>query len=262
MTEAVATLRERAGLSVFELDVVRPLGVDAYVTTRDGGVSRAPYDTLNVALHVGDAPEDVATNRRLVAAASGVPIDNLITTEQVHGNHVTVVTNTHDRAVGDALLTTRDDVALMIMAADCLPLLVVDTATSTIGVIHAGWRGLEAGVLGRSMEHLSPNTTHVVLGPCISQAAYPVGDDVAQHFRHVDGAVVADATPEKWRLDLALVARHQLRLAGVPDAQVHGFAASTDTGQRFFSDRAQRPCGRFALVARRSPYHYAVKGHE
>ena len=250
-----ATQRTVGPLLVVPLDVVLPLGVTAFITTRVGGVSRPPYDALNVAGHVGDAPGDVEHNRRLVAEAIEVPLDHLLTTEQVHGNHVTEVLSYDVRAVGDALVTKRDDVALMIMAADCLPLLVVDTTTTYVGVIHAGWRGLESGVIPATLNYLDSRTTHVVLGPCISQAGYQVGDEVADHFRDIEGAVSADTVEGKWRLDLRTVALHQLRQAGVPENQLHCVDATTDGGALFFSDRAARPCGRFALVARRSLYH-------
>jgi len=245
----------RTGLPVVPLDVVRPLGVEAFLTTRDGGVSRPPYDALNLASHVGDDADAVRRNRAIVASAIGVDVDQLIATEQVHGNHVTDVTETTTSAVGDALLTRRTDVALMIMAADCLPLLVVDPRSQLVGVVHAGWRGLQTGVIEATLDHLTPRNTHVVIGPCISQAGYQVGDEVADHFRHINGAVVADSVAGKWRLDLRRVAQHQLQQIGVPEEHVHLVDAVTDGGHPFFSDRAQRPCGRFALVARHAPYH-------
>jgi YfiH family protein len=257
-----ATPRTVGPLPVVPLDIVLPLGVTAFLTTRAGGVSQPPYDALNVAEHVGDAPRDVELNRRLVADAIDVPLTHLLSTEQVHGSHVTEIFDHGRGAVGDALVTKRDDVALMIMAADCLPLLVVDTSTTYIGVIHAGWRGLQSGVIRATLDYLDSSTTHVVLGPCISQAGYQVGDEVADHFRDIEGAVSADTMVGKWRLDLRDVALHQLREAGVPASHLHCVDASTDGGALFFSDRAARPCGRFALVARRSTYHYSVKGRQ
>ena len=262
MSNEAPLLTVRGALRVIDLDVVRPLGVDAFITTRHGGVSQPPYDTLNLGRHVGDDPEAVHHNRCLVAEAIGVSPDHLVTTQQVHGAEVSIVQSELTGAVGDALLTSRDDVALMIMAADCLPLLVVDSATATIGVVHAGWRGLAAGVIPRTLEHLTPRTTHVVIGPGISATRYQVGSEVADHFRAVPGAVVADGVPGKWRLDLCQVAAYQLRNAGVPENQVHRVNVSTDDGTLLFSDRAQRPCGRFALVARRSPYDLAVDGDQ
>lgn len=244
--------RSRGALPLFELDASVEWGVDSFVTGRIGGVSVAPYDRLNLATHVGDDPSYVAQNRQRVAAALGLDATHLVTSSQVHGAHVNDVdTWNGETLVGDALVSTRDDVALCVLVADCLPLLFVDTAGPRFAVAHAGWRGLAAGVIAATLTHFeNPDTVRVVIGPHISRHRYQVGPEVAQHFTDVDGAVLADLGDRR-RLDLSVIALHQLAREGVDVANVALCVPGTDDGSIFFSDRAQRPCGRFGLVARR-----------
>ena len=243
----------RGGLPILALEGVSDFGLDAFVTTRRGGVSAAPYDSLNLATHVGDNPDCVDENRRRVAAALGLESSQLVTTSQVHG---AVVNNVDEWAgeglVGDSLVTSRHDVALAVMVADCVPLLIVEANGPTFALVHCGWRGLVKGIIAATLARFAqPPTVHVVIGPHVSPARYEVGPEVAQHFLAVEGAVRGDVGGRD-RLDLGVVAAHQLRHCGVPDAQITLCTDTTDDGGVFFSDRAQRPCGRFAVVARSS----------
>ena len=244
--------RVRDGLVVYPLDEVAHLGVDAFVTSRVGGVSRAPYDTLNLGDHVGDDPAAVRENRRRVARVAGVDPEHLVIVNQVHGRDVVRVTGPVGACSADALITDVDDVALAILVADCAPVLVVDAASPRFAVAHAGWRGLVAGVLGDVITHFDdPSTLRAIVGPTIAQVGYQVGSEVADHFTDFPGALVAD-DEGRWRLDVAGVAVQQLRAAGLGDGHVARVDQTTDGGHPFFSDRAARPCGRNALVARRS----------
>jgi len=251
----------RHGLPVYPIEPFLAFGVDAFLTGRPGGVSLAPYAELNLGLHVGDEAARVEENRRRVALAADVAITELVFTQQVHGADANLVTSP-STFIGDALITRTDDLALAVLAADCIPLLVADSFSNQFALIHAGWRGLAAGVIARTLSHFpDPTTLHVFLGPSISAAAYQVGAEVATHFASIPGAVVDDVSPDdqpRFRLDVAGVARDQLRHIGVPDAQTYLSDTTTDGGATFFSDRAQRPTGRFALVARRASYDYAM----
>jgi len=251
--------RSRGGLPLFDVGHGRAAGVDAVVTGRRGGVSRAPYDSLNLAPHVGDDPLFVAENRRRVAEAMHLDVAQLVTLRQVHGARVMDADAwTGDEEEGDALVTTRDDVALCVMVADCVPLLFVEPDGSRIAVAHAGWRGLAAGVIAATLEHFAnAREVRVVIGPHISSARYQVGPEVAEHFAHVRGACRADGG-DRQRLDLGVVATHQLIRGGVLDEHVTSCTPPTDDAHTFFSDRAQRPSGRFGLVARRHPYDASV----
>jgi YfiH family protein len=252
--------RSRGDLPLYCLEGLREFGVDAVITGRRGGVSTAPFDTLNLGDHVGDDLSSVVQNRRLVAEAMGVDATKLVTQRQVHGAVVNDVDSWNgDVLVGDALVSTRDDVALAALVADCVPLLVVDPRTTKFAVVHAGWRGLVAGVITATLAHFhSPGELRVVIGPHISPARYQVGPEVAAHFDDISGACLADAGDRR-RLDLAVVTLSQLTTGGVIANNVTLCNASSDDAA-FFSDRAQRPCGRFGLVARRTSYDARV-GH-
>ncbi len=234
-------------------DDARALGVDAFVTTRSGGVSDAPYDSLNLGSHVGDDPERVRENRRRVADAAGVAEEDLVIVDQVHGREVVEIAHSRDAeaARADALTTTSHDIALAILVADCVPVLLVDPVRGRLAVAHAGWRGLVAGVLEGVLARFErPEDVHAFVGPAISGDRYQVGPEVAAHFAAVPGARRPDHG-DRSLLDLARVVEHRLRDAGLDDAHVSACVERTDDGTLFFSDRAARPCGRFALVARR-----------
>jgi purine-nucleoside/S-methyl-5'-thioadenosine phosphorylase / adenosine deaminase len=242
-------------------------------------VSGGPYATLNLSLSVGDEPSRVRENRRRLAAALGASLDDFVFARQVHGAGVAVV-GEGDRGSGayslddamdstDALVTTTPGVVLAILTADCLPVVLHDPVAGVLACVHAGWRGTVAGVTTAAvtaMRDLGSRPSGVVagLGPAIAGDRYQVGPDVHEAVTAAFGAAAGaflrpdrrpGAAPEsqdRWLLDLSAANRHALREAGVPDAQIHAGALPTGTGA-FFSDRAARPCGRLALVARLSP---------
>jgi YfiH family protein len=250
----------RGDLALRHLEGVHDYGIDAVVTSRSGGVSAAPYDTLNLGDHVGDAPECVVENRGRVATAMGVDPDRLVISSQVHGAVVNDIDQwSGEPIVGDAMTTTRDDVALAVLVADCLALLVFDTRGPRIALVHAGWRGLRDHVIGATLSTFSELArVRVVIGPHISSARYQVGPEVARHFTGVVGAL-HDDEGDRHRLDLEAVALHQLAHASVKREHVTLSTASTDDVDHFFSDRAQRPCGRFGLVVRRRSYDSSAR---
>jgi YfiH family protein len=242
----------RDSLTVYPIERARELGVDAFFTDRFGGVSIAPYNSLNLAYHVGDDSQFVDENRRRVASAAGVTQNQLITVSQVHGAAVLagdLVTSTSD---ADALTYESSDLALAMLVADCVPLLLVDTSSPRFAVVHAGWRGLHHGVVARTVSVFSdPSRVYAFVGPSISMEAYQIGPDVAQYFEDVPEALWPDGG-DRSRLDLRRIVEVQLAAAGVVDHNVETSTQVTDGGEVFFSDRAQRPCGRFALVAKRA----------
>ena len=250
-TELNLTPNELEGLEVYPVDFARHFGVRAFVTGRSGGVSVGAYESLNLGDHVGDDPANVQENRRRVAEAIGVDPSRLVIVNQVHGRDVVTAGDATAESSGDVIIDYGDGSAVAVLVADCLPILLVDEDSPTLAVVHAGWRGLENNVLESALENFEHHdAVHAFLGPCISATAYQVGPDVAEHFMGVAGAVTAD-TGDRSRLDLRLVALDQLHSLGIRDGHVAVAAESTDGGATFFSDRAARPCGRFALVARR-----------
>ncbi len=258
----------RAGLDVITWPALDELGVQAVVTSREGGLSDGPYRSLNLGLHVGDDPSAVLGNRARAAASIGLELDDLVFSNQAHGRVVVEVTRT-DRGRGarsqedavpsaDALVTRDAGVGLVVMVADCVPIVLFDPATSTLGCVHAGWRGTLARVVEAAiaaMQRAGARSEDLVagLGPAIPPERYQVGDDVAEAARCCFGDDVDDVlTPDgtgRWRFDLWRANRRLLRDAGVPDDNVLSAELPTGQGTAFFSNRAQRPCGRFALLA-------------
>jgi hypothetical protein len=249
----VALARESRGeLNLYPIVSAREFGVQAFVSDRFGGVSEAPFDTLNLGNHVGDDEGRVAENRRRVARACGVDPEHLVIVRQVHSNEVLEVGAPLVGGEADALVSGTEGLALAVLVADCVPLLLVDGASDLFGVVHAGWRGLRAGVLAAAISRFeAPASVRAFMGPCISPAAYQVGPEVARHFASVPGAILADQG-DRSRLDLRAAAAAQLRELGIADERIEFSRQVTDGGATFFSDRAARPCGRFALVATRA----------
>jgi YfiH family protein len=242
----------RDALTVYPVSSVRVLGIDAFVTDRFGGASTAPYDSLNLGEHVGDRANDVRENRRRVASAIGVELSRLVIVRQVHGARVLDASIATPSSEADALVADDSDHALAVLVADCVPLLLVDAATKRFALVHAGWRGLHVGVIAQTLEHFSDAAqVHAFLGPSISGEGYQVGPEVAIHFAHVPDALTPDGG-DRSRLDLRRVATEQLLQHGLRDEWIVRSQQVTDGGEVFFSDRAQRPCGRFALVAKRT----------
>jgi YfiH family protein len=249
--ELTLTPKQLGGLNVYPIEFARHFGVRAFVTDRHGGVSPAPYDSLNLGDHVDDEPSNVRENRRRVAEAIGVGAERLIIVNQVHGRDVVNANEATADSSGDVIVDYGDEFAVAVLVADCLPILLVEEDSPTLAVVHAGWRGLENNVLESALEHFEHHdAVHAFLGPSVSAAVYQVGPEVAEHFTNVPGAVSPD-TGDRSRLDLRAVALAQLLALGVTDAHVTVASQSTDGGATFFSDRAQRPCGRFGLIARR-----------
>jgi YfiH family protein len=265
---AIATYRRRAGLDVLAWPAFDGLAVDALVTTRDGGVSSGPYASLNLALHVGDDSSRVGENRRRAAAALGLDLGQCVFAHQTHGRDVAVVgaadqgrgaTGPEGAPACDALVTATPGVGLAIMVADCVPLVLFEPQARVLAVVHAGWRGTVARVADVAVEAMTalgatPAAVVAGIGPAIEAARYQVGEEVAEAARGAFGAEVGDVlAPDgagRWRFDLWAANRRVLVEVGVPAAQIEVAPVGTGPGTPFFSDRAERPCGRFAALAR------------
>lgn len=158
--------------------------------TRQGGVSRAPYDSLNCGLGSQDDPERVAANRKRALDRLGFCVEALATACQVHSAEVAVVDKPRPAAARpqvDALVTRTPGVVLGVLTADCAPVLLADPEAGVVGAVHAGWRGAKAGVIDAAvaaMLHLGARRGKVVaaVGPCIQQASYEVGPDFCAAF--------------------------------------------------------------------------------
>ncbi|MBL8514721.1 MAG: peptidoglycan editing factor PgeF [Betaproteobacteria bacterium] len=231
-----------------------PRQVEAWFTTRGGGVSHGPYASMNLGLHVGDSPEAVAENRRLALLA--VP-DKPVWLNQVHGNAVVCLDALPATTpAADAAIATRGGLVCTVLVADCLPVFLCDRDGTTVGVAHAGWRGLAAGVLEASIRAIALPTERVIayLGPAIGANAFEVGAEVREAFITADeGAHEAfrpiAGRPEKYWCDLNQLARRRLRAVGVHD--ISGGAHCTySRPDRFFSFRRDGVTGRMGAFIR------------
>jgi YfiH family protein len=177
-------------------------------TTRVGGVSEAPYDSLNLTIGTGDDLVRVDENRRLACEAVGVPAASLAFNRQVHSSTVHRARAGARGEPGDGLWSDEPGVSLLAMSADCLPIAVVRTdGPPALAVLHAGWRGLADGVAAAGVAALGTATTAAIVGPAIGPCCYEVGPEVAALF---DDDLTRDG-----KLDLWTAAERALRAAGV-----------------------------------------------
>ncbi|MEE3635074.1 peptidoglycan editing factor PgeF [Pseudomonas sp. FFUP_PS_473] len=230
-----------------------PASVKACVTTRAGGVSQAPYDSLNLGDHVGDEPAAVAENRRRLTAEYAIQPAWL---KQVHGV-VVAHADPHVIAEADASWTETPGVACTVMTADCLPALFCDRAGTRVAAAHAGWRGLANGVLEATLDSLQvdPHDVLVWLGPAIGPAAFEVGAEVREAFMathpETAQAFVPGDKPGKYMADIYALARLRLAARGVTAVYGGGFCTVSDP--RFFSYRRNPGTGRFASLVWLTP---------
>ncbi len=265
--------REASGLRLLSWPALDASGADAAVTARDGGVSSGVYASLNLSLSVGDDPASVLENRRRLAAGFGARPADFVFASQVHGADVRIV-GEEDRGSGafsledaisttDALVVRSPGVVLAILTADCVPIVLHDPVAGVLACVHVGWRGTIARVSAAAvaaMRTLGSRPADVIagIGPAIPAVRYQVGPDVHQAVTQAFGSALfirPDAVPDRWRLDLWAANRFVLTEAGVPAPQIHTTDIPTGRTEpagpgHFFSDRAARPCGRLALIAR------------
>lgn len=221
-----------------------PPGVKALQTTRTGGVSLPPYDSLNLGDHVGDNPAAVEQNRQQLSRF--MPSEP-VWLKQVHGVEVirAEVAGCHPQA--DACVTERKNAVCVVMTADCLPVLLCDDAASVVGAAHAGWRGLAGGVLEATIAAMgrSPSNLMAWLGPAIGPRAFEVGAEVRDIFLAHDLLSDAAFKPhhEKFLADLNLLARQRLEALGI--TRIFGGTECTyNDSRRYYSYRRDGTTGR------------------
>jgi polyphenol oxidase len=222
-----------------------PAGVKALQTTRLGGISAAPYDTLNLGLHVGDDPVRVNRNRQMLASCMpGEPV----WMEQVHGTLVANADAAACRVVADASIARQRGSVCVVMTADCLPVLLCDEAGTVVAAVHAGWRGLCDGVIEATVREMgvAPQQMMAWLGPAIGPQAFEVGEEVRAAFMaHAADAALAFApgAEGKYLADIVLLARQRLTALGI--ARIYGGTFCTyQQKERFFSYRRDGATGR------------------
>jgi len=242
-------------------------GVRHFVSTRGGGFSDPPYDSLNLGFHVGDDPENVLKNRERLADTIGIPLTHFTIGRQIHSGNVTIVSEAlrgkgsidHSEAIDatDAMVTTVPDTCLMVLVADCVPMLFFDPGRRVIGVAHAGWHGTLQCVARntvRAMEKAfgsSPQDIVVGMGPSIGPCCYEVGPEVIARvegiFPRGKECLLNESKGGKGYFDLWKANLVQLLRAGVEGKNIE--MAEKCTGHNpelFFSYRHQRgDTGRF-----------------
>lgn len=226
--------------------------VRALVTTRAGGVSRGAFASFNLGFRAGDEPGAVEENRRRLAALlPGAPR----WLRQVHGTSVVdadALAPPAEPPEADAAVARKPGTVCAVFVADCMPVLLADDEGSVVGAAHAGWRGLNAGVIEATVAAMRVPTGRLRawLGPAIGPRAYEVGDEVREEFvaRDEQAAVAFSPTrPGHWLFDLYAVARQRLAVCGV--RRVWGGDLCTHSEpQRFFSYRRDRVTGRMAAL--------------
>ena len=225
-----------------------PSRVRACVTTRAGGVSLAPFDSLNLGDHVGDDPQAVAENRRRLIERLGC---NPAWLQQVHSADV-VEADPAAVAVADASWTTTPGRACAVLTADCLPALFCDRAGSRVAAAHAGWRGLAGGVLENTVAALGVPAGELLvwLGPAIGPQSFEVGAEVREAFvvQHAQAEQAFSASRNAGRFMADLYALARIRLAAIGVAAVHGGGLDTFSDPRFFSYRRAARSGRLASL--------------
>lgn len=228
----------------------------AAFTSRWGGVSPGFEGGLNLSFHVGDSAGAVLANRTLVAGALGIALDDLVLAEQVHGNRVRLVGAEHAGAGAyaggtalpavDALVTSTPGLVLAGCFADCVPVYIIDSEHTAVGLAHAGWRGTAGRIAQATFQAMHGqfgsrgNGCVALVGPAIGRCCYHVGPDVALAMQdHEYWQEVASPGPGGgWSLDLAAANCRQLEAVGITRVHVAGMCTSCDPG--FFSHRRDR----------------------
>jgi YfiH family protein len=243
-------------------------GIRHFVSSRGSGFSKQPYESLNLGLHVQDDPGCVLKNRERLAAAIGIPLSSFTFAEQIHSGNVTVVTEAmrgrgsvdHKEAIQatDAMVTDLPGICLVILVADCVPMLFFDPSRRAIGVAHAGWRGTLKSVASntvRTMEEAfgsSPRNIMVGIGPSIGPCCYEVGPEVIGEIKSRLPAgenYIENESPEgKAYLDLWKANVSQLVEAGIARENIEvAMQCTCHNPDLFFSFRYQQgETGRFA----------------
>jgi YfiH family protein len=228
-----------------------PERVRAVSTTRHGGTSRPPYDTLNLAEHVGDDDATVAANRDYLVQAMSLPAMPAWL-QQVHGMQVVNAAGVTTPVAADAAYALEPGVVCAVLTADCLPVLLCDRGGRAVAAAHAGWRGLAAGVIEQTIATLPAPGDELIawLGPAISAEAYVVDEEVREAFVNHDPAAVTAFRPAArggWHADLYQLARQRLHSQDVTSVHGGGFCTWNDPG-RFYSYRRDGVTGRMASL--------------
>lgn len=235
--------------SWLEPDWPAPDNVYAATTLRSGGSSVGRYSSLNPALHVGDDPPKVLFNRTLIRDMLNLPAEP-VWLNQVHGNRVVDAAQVRSLESADASFSHQPGVVCTVLTADCLPVLICSADGQSIAAIHAGWRGLLAGVIGNTVCMLQRSELLAWLGPAIGPKVFEVGGEVRQAFVRQNlgyEAAFCQKDNGRWLADIYRLARINLAEAGI-DQVYGGNDCTVANPERFFSYRRDKETGRMATL--------------
>lgn len=226
-----------------------PANIHAATTLRTGGVSVTPYDSLNPATHVGDDEGCVRENRQRIKTMLALPAEP-VWLEQTHSNFVINAGQTTTLQQADASVCNEAGVVCAVLTADCLPLLICSTDGKQIAAIHAGWKGLLAGIITNTVNALATTEVLVWLGPAIGVACFEVGAEVREMFVAKSTAFAPAFTQtnaNKYLADIYQLARIELATLGIHAVYGGDFCTVTDQA-RFYSYRRDTQTGRLATL--------------
>jgi YfiH family protein len=216
--------RERDGVRWLEADLD---GARAAFSTRIGGVSQPPFDSLNLGILTDDEQSAVEENRLRLAAALGLAPEQVVFALQVHGTRLIEHPTSEVRPEADGHIVREPGLAPLVFVADCLPIALY--GPGGLAMVHAGWRGLAGGIVTAAAEAVE--ATSAAIGPGIGPCCYEVGDEVMEAFADLGNGIAQGRM-----LDLPEVARRQLARAGVEEVQSAGLCTSCEP-ELFFSHR-------------------------
>jgi len=263
----MSNMKKQCGpISLYEFENLgRIPGLRHFITSREGGVSQPPYDSLNLGLHTADNQDHVMKNRALLAECTGIARDKFLYASQVHSGDVKVIdTDSVKRGIltgnprTDATITALPGICLMVMVADCVPVLLFDPLKRVSAVIHAGWRGtvqhIAHNTVSKMVEHFGCDPEDIIagIGPSIGPCCYEVGEEVREvvqkSFGTTDGFLVYHSHSPKPHFDLWYANRRQLTDSGVAPENIEISRLCTKCHQDlFYSSRASVGItGRFA----------------
>ena len=228
-------------------------------STRHGGVSVAPYDSLNLGINTDDLPENVAENRRLFFDELEISEQQFASAYQVHGEEILIVEEPGRYEGYDAFITNQAGIFVGVTVADCTPILIYDAQNQAVAAIHAGWRGTVAQLVAKTLKAMQqqfgtrPEGCYAYVGTCIDACSFEVGEEVATQFS--DEFKQLNPTRDKYLVNLKAANLSQLVAFGIPQNQIETSAYSTVLNNAdYFSYRHEmakrrgRPCGRMLAV--------------
>lgn len=235
--------------------------ITAGISTRHNGVSKPPYQSLNMGFHVMDTIEAVQENRQRLGSLIDFPADSWVCAEQVHQNHIERIDRSHkgkgalsySSAVSktDGFYTTEPEILLTLNYADCVPLYFYDIRSRAVGIAHAGWRGTVMGIGPKMIQawksdlHISSEEVHVLIGPSIGPCCYEVDEKVVREVKAILPkewqTIAAEKTPGKYDLNLQALNKLLLIKTGVPSENIQTSTACTScSSHQFFSHRKEQ----------------------